>query len=235
MGREDDFGTQEALYNMLKSLTHIFSSPPILQYLFPAMENWNGKHLTFLASSLRVQRFHAGDKALVGGEEIRLETPPSRARREVDSDTSCVETEGFCLVIWNAPRGWVASEFPEICVLEMHSEDEVKSLLLGASGRVGMAWGTEKGGRKSTLLAACTWPGKIIPSLDLCFLISKLSKLDSILCVLIFIIFIFIGYLYLYLLVTLHFLLIFKQWMNLFWTDVGFDQYDEWLVAHSEI
>lgn len=49
----------------------------------------------------------------------------------------------------------MASEFPEMCVLEMQSEDEVKSLLLGASGSVEMAQGTAKGGRKCTWLAAC--------------------------------------------------------------------------------
>lgn len=84
---------------MLTSLTHIFSFPPIPQYLFPAMENWNGKHFIFQASSPRGQRFHERDKALVGGEEIRLALPPPRARSEVDSETPCVETSSLCLVI----------------------------------------------------------------------------------------------------------------------------------------
>lgn len=54
----------------------------------------------------------------------------------------------------------MASELSGMCVLEIQREDEVKSLLVGASGRVGVTQGTAKcSSRKSTWLAACfvTW------------------------------------------------------------------------------
>lgn len=83
---------RKALYNLLKSLIHVFSLP--LPSLPRKLESRASK---LKASSARSLGFCAQDEVV--GEEMRLD--PGRARREMGSETPCVGRLGLHFVIWN--------------------------------------------------------------------------------------------------------------------------------------
>lgn len=131
----------------------LFSSDSLISLSSNGELEWKAFHFSSLIA--QGQRFHERDKALVGGEEIRLALPPPRARSEVDSETPCVETRSLCLVIWSVPKdvgGFRISR--DVCIGDAGwRRNKISACWCQWQGGGGI--GNSKGCRKSTWPAAC--------------------------------------------------------------------------------
>lgn len=116
------------MYNLRKSLTHVFSLPlPSLPRKLECRES------KLKASSARSLGFCARDEA--GSEEMRV--GPGRARWEMGSETPCVEAGAPFRHLECSQEGGLLWSFQGCVSLEMQSEGAISSLPVGASGGVG--------------------------------------------------------------------------------------------------